>query len=118
MTAAPPGQGCAVPDIPFSPHGSWFDISPVVAEQTLADDLHLVSHQTGMHAVLSFVPLDGPGGGRARTTVRATPSRLSWTVAGGGRIHLLYQSPDTPRLPRPGPAPPLPAPAGPPPPFR
>ncbi|MDX6314247.1 MAG: hypothetical protein QOF44_3711 [Streptomyces sp.] len=104
MTDAPSGPAFAVHDIPFSAHGSWFDISPVVAEQTLADDLHLVSHQTGMHAVLRFVPLDGPRGGRARTTVRATPSRLSWTVAGGGRIDLVYEAPDTVRLRGDGPA--------------
>ncbi|MFE2427860.1 amylo-alpha-1,6-glucosidase [Streptomyces sp. NPDC059373] len=104
MTDAPSGPAFPVHDIPFSTHGSWFDISPVVAEQTLADDLHLVSHQTGMHAVLRFVPLDGPGGGRARTTVRATPSRLSWTGAGGGRIDLVYEAPDTVRLRGDGPA--------------
>jgi glycogen debranching enzyme len=104
MTDAPSGPAFAVHDIPFSTHGSWFDISPVVAEQTLADDLHLVSHQTGMHAVLRFVPLDGPRGDRARTTVRATPSRLSWTVAGGGRIDLVYEAPDTVRLRSDGPA--------------
>jgi hypothetical protein len=36
--------------------------------------------------------------------VRATPSRLSWTVAGGGRIDLVYESPDTVRLRGDGPA--------------
>ena len=46
----------SVRDVPFSYPGSWFDISPVVAEKTYAEDLHLVSHQSGMHPVLRFEP--------------------------------------------------------------
>ncbi|BBH69186.1 hypothetical protein ACTI_58710 [Actinoplanes sp. OR16] len=76
-------------DIPFSRRGSWFGISPVIAENVHADDLHLVSHQTGMHPVLRFVVAD------ARVTV--TPAVLSWQAA-GGRIDLVYQSADTIRL--------------------
>ncbi|MEU4744501.1 glycogen debranching protein, partial [Actinosynnema sp. NPDC023658] len=50
----------SVREIPFSHRGSWFGISPVVAQATYADDLHLVSHRHGMHAVLRLVPvLDG-----------------------------------------------------------
>ncbi|PWI13323.1 glycogen debranching protein [Streptomyces sp. Act143] len=95
MTVARTGPAFSLSDIPFSTYGSWFDISPVVAEKTYAEDLHLVSHQNGMHAVLRLVPLTG--GERARTERRATPGRLTWT-AEGGRIDLAYESPDTVRL--------------------
>ncbi|WP_369250783.1 amylo-alpha-1,6-glucosidase [Streptomyces sp. R41] len=97
MTAARPGPAFSLRDIPFSTHGSWFGISPVLAEKTYAEDLHLVSHQNGMHAVLCLVPLDPTTGERAEARVTATPSLLSWTHE-GGRIDLAYESPDTVRL--------------------
>ncbi|EFL36889.1 trehalase [Streptomyces viridochromogenes DSM 40736] len=97
MTAARSGPAFAVHDIPFSTHGSWFDLSPVVAEKTYADDLHLVSHQNGMHAVLRLVPLDPATGERAETRVETTPSLLRWTHQ-GGNIGCAYESPDTVRL--------------------
>ncbi|WP_436535651.1 amylo-alpha-1,6-glucosidase [Actinoplanes sp. HUAS TT8] len=82
-------------DIPFSYRGSWFGLSPVVAEQTYADDVHLVSHQTRMHPVLGLTPLTG--GDRAETEVTATPARLTW-VRGTGRIDAAYERADTVRL--------------------
>ncbi|EKX63578.1 glycogen debranching protein [Streptomyces ipomoeae] len=97
MTADRSGPAFAVHDIPFSTYGSWFDISPVVAEKTYAEDLHLVSHQNGMHAVLRLVPLDATTGERARTRVEATPGLLSW-ISAAGRVDLAYESPDTVRL--------------------
>ncbi|MER5198605.1 amylo-alpha-1,6-glucosidase [Streptomyces sp. NPDC002755] len=97
MTAARSGPAFSLRDIPFSTHGSWFGISPVLAEQTYADDLHLVSHQNGMHAVLRLVPLDAATGERAETRVTATPSLLHWTHE-SGRVDLAYESPDTARL--------------------
>lgn len=97
MTAAPSGPAFSVHDIPFSTRGSWFGISPVVAEKTYAEDLHLVSHQNGMHAVLRFVPLDMATGDRTATKPHATPSLLSWTGA-EGHIALAYETPDTVRL--------------------
>ncbi|MEU0072949.1 glycogen debranching protein [Streptomyces sp. NPDC006332] len=97
MTAVPSGPAFSVQDIPFSAYGSWFGVSPVLAEKTRAEDLHLVSHQNGMHAVLRLVPLDAATGERARTVVRATPSLLSWTGA-QGRVDLAYESPDTVRV--------------------
>ncbi|MFF4209552.1 amylo-alpha-1,6-glucosidase [Streptomyces sp. NPDC001796] len=96
MTAARSGPAFSVHDIPFSTHGSWFDISPVVAEKTYAEDLHLVSHQNGMHAVLRLMPLLGTGD-RAETRVEATPGLLSW-IGEGGRVDLAFESPDTVRL--------------------
>ncbi|MET7320134.1 trehalase family glycosidase [Streptomyces sp. NPDC005549] len=97
MTAAPSGPAFSVHDIPFSTRGSWFGISPVVAEKTYAEDLHLVSHQTGMHAVLSLTPVSPGTGTRAATRVEATPDLLSW-IGRTGRVDLAYESPDTLRL--------------------
>ncbi|MEU5592742.1 trehalase family glycosidase [Streptomyces sp. NPDC020298] len=97
MTAARPGPAFSVHDIPFSTHGSWFGISPVVAEKTRAGDLHLVSHQNGMHAVLRLIPLVAATGDRAESRVEATAGLLSW-VGEGGRVDLAYESPDTVRL--------------------
>ncbi|MFG1993140.1 amylo-alpha-1,6-glucosidase [Actinoplanes sp. NPDC048988] len=82
-------------DIPFSYRGSWFDVSPVIAEKTYAEDLHLVSHQTGMHPVVRFLPWHDDA--RADTRVTATPSRLTWH-SDGGRVELAYENPETIRL--------------------
>jgi hypothetical protein len=97
MTAARSGPAFSVHDIPFSTYGSWFDISPVVAEKTYAEDLHLVSHQNGMHGVLRLVPLNPATGDRAETRVEATPGLLSW-IGESGRVDLAYESPETVRL--------------------
>ncbi|QCD60166.1 amylo-alpha-1,6-glucosidase [Streptomyces hawaiiensis] len=97
MTAVRSGPAFSVHDIPFSTRGSWFDISPVVAEKTYAEDLHLVSHQNGMHAVLRLVPLGAATGERIEARVETTPGLLSW-ISAGGRIDLSYESPDTVRL--------------------
>ncbi|MFE2569864.1 amylo-alpha-1,6-glucosidase [Streptomyces mirabilis] len=97
MTAARSGPAFSIHDIPFSTHGSWFGVSPVLGEKTRADDLHLVSHQNGMHAVLRFVPVDATTGERVETRVTVTPSQLSWTHE-SGHIDLAYESPDTVRL--------------------
>jgi len=79
-------------DIPFSYYGSWFGISPVTGQGRTAEDLHLVSHQTGLHAVLAFRPLT-----RADTRIEVCPWMLSWTD-GSGRIDLVYAAPDVIRL--------------------
>ncbi|MGW7243941.1 amylo-alpha-1,6-glucosidase [Streptomyces sp. NPDC054804] len=98
MTEARSGPAFSLHDIPFSTHGSWFGISPVLAEKTYAEDLHLVSHQNGMHAVLRLVPLDPTTRERAEARVTATPSLLTWSTQEGGHIDLAYESPDTVRL--------------------
>ena len=82
-----------VRDIPFSHHGSWFGISPVVAEAVQAEDLHLVSHQNGLHPVLRFTPTDASGT-RVEATVTATPAMLSWTTPDAA-VELVYASDDT-----------------------
>jgi hypothetical protein len=88
-------EAFSVNEIPFSYHGSWFGISPVIAEKTYADDLHLVSHQTRLHPVLRFVAVHS--GHRVPATVVATPSQLSWHHD-GGRVDLAYERPDTVRV--------------------
>lgn len=81
----------AIQDIPFSYRGSWLDVSPVVAESTYAEDLHLVSHQTGLHPVFRLTPSPGD------VTVIATPALLTWRHD-AGRIELAYEGPDTIRV--------------------
>ena len=80
----------SIQDIPFSCRGSWFGISPVIAQGAYAEDMHLVSHQSGLHPVLRFEVSGGP-------VVVATPAVLSWPGE-GGRIDLAFQSPDTIRI--------------------
>ncbi|QQQ79324.1 glycogen debranching protein [Saccharothrix sp. 6-C] len=81
----------SVREIPFSHPGAWFGLSPVTALATYADDLHLVSHRNGMHAVLSLVPL--PGG----ADVTADPAVLTWT-SGRGRATAAFESPSALRI--------------------
>jgi hypothetical protein len=85
-----------VREIPFSRRGSWLDISPVVGLHTVRDDLHLVSHQTGMHAILRLVP--ERRGERLALGVEASPSQLVWTEAGRPVIRAVFERPDTVRL--------------------
>ncbi|WP_255956033.1 amylo-alpha-1,6-glucosidase [Streptomyces odontomachi] len=97
-TATSHGPAFTLQEIPFSHHGSWFDISPVIGPHTRAGDLHLVSHQNGLHPVLRFVPLHPGGGERARTTWDAVPATLTWRDDSGRRIDLVYERADTVRL--------------------
>ncbi|MEV4371852.1 hypothetical protein AB0J71_32610 [Nonomuraea sp. NPDC049637] len=90
MTVAVPGPVFSLREIPFSHRGSWFCFSPVVAEKTYAQDVHLVSHQTGMHPVLRLVPA-------VDAAVTATPHQLTWS-AGDGLIRLAYEGADTVRV--------------------
>lgn len=95
MPVAPSGPQFQIREIPFSFSGSWFNFSPILAERVCAEDVNLVSHQTGMHPVLRLVPQ--VGGARVAAICTATPAILTW-VHGGGRIELAYQSVDTVRL--------------------
>ena len=85
-------------EIPFSYYGSWLDLSPVTGNAVHAADVHLVSHQGGIHPVLRLVPQDGNSTTRADTQVWATPARLSWVAGEGGRIDAVYEHADTIRL--------------------
>jgi len=51
MTDPRPAPYFDIREVPFSSYGSWFCISPVIAQGAAKDDLHLVSHQTGVHAI-------------------------------------------------------------------
>src|SRR5690606_37724577 len=77
-------------EIPFSYHGSWFCFSPVVAEGTYAEEVHLVSHQTGMHPVMKLIP-------ETTAAITATPHRLTWHD-GERLIDLAYENVDTVRV--------------------
>ena len=84
-----------VNEIPFSVRGSWLDLSPVVALHTRRDDLHLVSHQNGMHGVLALVPeVDGE---RVETEIVATPAALSWRH-GSDTVDATFDDTSTVRL--------------------
>lgn len=67
----------------------------MVALHTRRDDLHLVSHQNGMHAVLGLIP--ERDGVRVGTRVEASPSVLSW-VDGAARIDATFDGTETVRL--------------------
>lgn len=85
----------SVREIPFSHRGSWFSLSPVVGLATYAEDLHLVSHRNGMHAVLRLVP--ELHGARVSAEVTADPAVLTWS-AGRGQVRAAFQSPSALRI--------------------
>lgn len=94
-TAASDSPQFDVREIPFSIRGSWLDLSPVVGLHTHRDDIHLVSHQTGIHGVLALVPhLEGA---RVETQLSATPSVLRWRHP-HGRIEATFDGSDAIRL--------------------
>ncbi len=67
MTVAAAGPTFRVQEIPFSYHGSWFDISPVIAEHTATPTTCIWSPtRPGMHPVLRLVPVTGAGRGTGR----------------------------------------------------
>src|SRR6476661_239340 len=82
--------------VPFSAAGSWLDLSPVVGLHASAEQVHLVSHVNGMHAVLALQPVrDGRPVG---TGWHATPSVLTWSDPGGGVVHAVFDGPRRIRL--------------------
>lgn len=85
----------SVREIPVSRFGAWFGLSPVVGLATYAEDVHVVSHRNGMHAVLALVPL--LDGGRATTEIIAEPAVLTWS-AEDRRVTAVFSSPDTLRI--------------------
>lgn len=85
----------SIADIPFSYAGSWFAISPVVAEKAHADHLHIVSHQGGLHPVLRLLPVRGTD--EAAAGIVASPTCLVW-AADAGRVEAVFESADTVRI--------------------
>ena len=84
-----------VRSIPFSRRGSWLDLSPVVALHRTEADIHLVSHTTGMHAVLALT---------ARVHDRRSDSRLTGTAASllwhdeSGTVEAVFETTDAVRF--------------------
>jgi hypothetical protein len=95
MTVAGDGPRFSVREVPFSVFGSWLDLSCVIGERTVAQDVHLVSHQTGFHPVLKLVATIA--GQRVAAQVDGTPSRLRWQH-GDAWMEASFESPDTLRL--------------------
>jgi hypothetical protein len=81
--------------IPFSRRGSWLDLSPVVALHRAERDIHLVSHTTGMHAVLRLVPT--LGGEPTDATTSATPAVLRWESP-AGVVEAVFETTDVVRF--------------------
>lgn len=83
--------------IPFSRRGAWINLSPVVGAHHTVDDVHLVSHRTGMHPVLSLTPRTASDHQPADWTVEATPSTVRWS-RGAATMEAVFASRDTLRL--------------------
>ena len=90
-----PALEFALDEVPFSMRGSWLSVSRVVGLHRTAELIHLVSHQTGMHPVLSFQPM--VGGAPVKTTEYAAPERLRW-VGGAGEFTAAFADVDTLRV--------------------
>ena len=80
-----------VHEIPFSRRGSWLDISPVIGLHESSEHLHLVSHQTGMHAVLRFEP-------SVPTSIETCAELLRWKGEDGALIEATFETTDTVRI--------------------
>ncbi|MGN6204785.1 amylo-alpha-1,6-glucosidase [Humibacter sp.] len=81
--------------IPFSRRGSWLDLSPVVGLHRVERDIHLVSHTTGMHAVLRLVPTAASA--QADATTITTPSVLRWESPAGA-VEAVFETTDVIRF--------------------
>jgi glycogen debranching enzyme len=81
-------------ELPFSMRGSWLDLSPVIGMHRVVDDIHLVSHITGLHPVLRLIP---DREGRAAAEVAATPSHTVWCDR-DGTVEAVFESPDAVRF--------------------
>lgn len=85
-----------VRSIPFSRRGAWINLSPVTALHTTDHLIHLVSHQNGMHAVLSFAP--EVAGRPVDASTLGTPASLKWNCVGGGEIEAVFERTDAIRV--------------------
>ena len=89
------GSPFDIDEVPFARRGSWFDLSPVVGLHRRAENVHLVSHQTGMHPIFEFAPRRG--GAPVDAAIVATPSVLRWSHA-DGLIEAAFENADTLRV--------------------
>ncbi|MGN7970745.1 amylo-alpha-1,6-glucosidase [Microbacterium sp. 22296] len=85
-----------VREIPFSYRGSWMNLSPVIGLHAHSEHVHLVSHVTGMHAVLRLVPT--LSGEVLPAVVEADPAVLTWRVNGRVVARAVFESGDVIRL--------------------
>ena len=85
-----------VREIPFSFRGSWLDLSPVVGLHRQVDDVHLVSHINGMHAVLRLAPTRG--GERMDATTQADAAALAWAIGERVVATAVFESGDVVRI--------------------
>lgn len=84
--------------VPFSRRGSWVNLSPVVAAHRTVDDVHLVSHRTGMHPVLSLVPSSAsPAADDDRWAVVADAACVRWS-SGSTAVRAVFADRDTLRV--------------------
>ena len=90
-----PSLEFSLDEVPFSMRGSWLSVSRVIGLHTRSTQVHLVSHQTGMHPVLAFQPLDA--GQLLETVPSASPERLRWD-AESGFVEATFADVDTLRL--------------------
>lgn len=90
-----PSLEFSLDEVPFSMRGSWLSVSRVVGLHTRSTQVHLVSHQTGMHPVLTMQPVDA--GEPLDTVPSASPERLRWDGT-SGFIEAAFGEVDTLRL--------------------
>ncbi|MFN3948922.1 amylo-alpha-1,6-glucosidase [Microbacterium sp.] len=83
--------------VPLSRRGSWLNLSPVVGAHRTVDDVHLVSHRTGMHPVLSVVPRSTADATSGRWSVGADAASVRWSD-GALCVQAVFASADTLRV--------------------
>lgn len=88
---APSALSFDIREIPFSRRGSWFDVSPVVGLHATREQLHLVSHQTGMHPIVRFEP------DAATPVLEASPGLLRWRTP-AGVVEAVFEDDSTLRM--------------------
>ncbi len=84
-----------IDEVPFSTRGAWIDLSRIVGLHERAEDVHLVTHKTGMHPILRLLP-EAKGALVSPRLVMA-PEVLSW-VAEGGRVDAVFDGRSTIRF--------------------
>jgi glycogen debranching enzyme len=85
-----------VSEIPFSRRGSWLNLSPVVGLHTWSADIHLISHVTGMHPILSLIPTRE--GMRREPILTTNPAELVWGFDDDASVRATFESATTIRI--------------------
>ena len=79
-----------IDEVPFSARGAWLDLSRIVGLNRHADDIHLVTHQTGMHPIFRLVAQTEPKAVAVRVILK--PHVLSW-VSDTGTVDAVFDGP-------------------------